>query len=78
MKEPETKWATRIVEVITIDRDIMSGQPTLSGTRMPISMILATLAEGKSCDEFSDDHDIPRDEVRRLLMALARQWSGKL
>ena len=40
---------------ITIDREIMSGAPVFTGTRVPVSALLANLEAGVSLDEFLDN-----------------------
>ena len=40
---------------ITIDREIMSGAPVFSGTRVPVSALLENLEAGVSLDEFLEN-----------------------
>ena len=41
--------------LITIDPDILGGQPVFAGTRVPIETIFDHLEAGVSMDEFLDD-----------------------
>jgi uncharacterized protein (DUF433 family) len=40
---------------ITVDREIMSGAPVFTGTRVPVSALLENLEAGVSLDEFLDN-----------------------
>lgn len=42
-------------ELITIDPDILGGQPVFKGTRVPIETLFDHLEAGVSLDEFFDD-----------------------
>ena len=51
---------------ITIDSNICSGKPTLTGTRISISQILATLGEGTSIRDFVNDFELDKVHLERL------------
>ena len=40
---------------ISIDREIMSGAPVFTGTRVPVSALLENLEAGVSLDEFLEN-----------------------
>lgn len=42
-------------ELISIDPDILGGQPVFEGTRVPIETLFDHLGAGVSLDEFLDD-----------------------
>lgn len=44
-----------IKHLITIDKDILGGQPVFSGTRVPVESLFDHLEAGVSLDEFLDD-----------------------
>jgi uncharacterized protein (DUF433 family) len=46
-----------IKDLITIDTDILGGQPVFKGTRVPIETLFDHLEAGVSLDEFLDDFD---------------------
>ena len=53
---------------ITIDRDIMSGTPVFTGTRVPVSALLENLEAGISIDEFLENFPtVSRDQAVRVL-----------
>ena len=41
--------------LITIDPDILGGQPVFAGTRVPVETLFDHLVAGVSLDEFLDD-----------------------
>lgn len=46
---------TTIKKYITIDKEILGGQPVFRGTRVPIETIFMHLEKGISLNEFLDD-----------------------
>jgi len=40
---------------ITVDREIMSGAPVFTGTRVPVAALLENLEAGVSLDEFLEN-----------------------
>ena len=51
----ERKKSMGIHELVTIDSEILSGQPVFSGTRVPIDSLFDHLEAGVSLDDFLDD-----------------------
>jgi uncharacterized protein (DUF433 family) len=45
----------RVKEYITIDREILSGNPVFKGTRLPVQTLFDHLEHGVSLTEFLDD-----------------------
>ena len=45
-----------VTELITRDREIMSGTPVFSGTRVPVQALVDYLSAGDSLDEFLDQY----------------------
>jgi uncharacterized protein (DUF433 family) len=55
-------------EVVSVDREIMSGAPVFRGTRVPIQTLLDHLESGVSLEVFLDDFPtVPRDLAVRFL-----------
>ena len=53
---------------ITIDREIMSGAPVFTGTRVPVAALLENLEAGVSLDEFLENFPtVTRDQAVRIL-----------
>jgi len=62
-----------IKELITTDKDILSGQPVFKGTRVPIESLFDHLEAGVSLDEFLYDFpSVSREQVIALLDAANR------
>ena len=53
---------TDLKKYITIDREIQSGQPVFSGTRVPIQTLFWHLEKGKTIREFLADFPSVTDE----------------
>jgi len=57
-----------IHEVITIDNEILSGQPVFTGTRVPVETLFDHLESGVTLDEFLTDFPgVSRDQAVALL-----------
>lgn len=55
-------------ELITIDEDILGGQPVFKGTRVPVESLFDHLEAGVSLDEFLDDFPtVSKEQVVALL-----------
>jgi uncharacterized protein (DUF433 family) len=53
---------------ITVDREVMSGTPVFTGTRVPVSALLENLEAGVSLDEFLENFPtVTRDQAVRVL-----------
>ena len=53
---------------ITVDREIMSGVPVFTGTRVPVSAMLENLEAGVSLDEFLENFPtVTREQAVRVL-----------
>lgn len=53
---------------ITVDREIMSGTPVFTGTRVPVSALLENLEAGVSLDEFLENFPtVTREQAVRVL-----------
>ncbi len=42
-------------DLITVDKEILSGQPVFKGTRVPVVSLFSHLEKGISLDDFLDD-----------------------
>ena len=63
-----------IKELITIDPEIMGGQPVFKGTRVPIETLFNHLEDGVSLDEFLDDFNtVSKDQAIAIM-----EITGKL
>lgn len=57
-----------IADRITVDPDVMVGKPVITGTRLPVELILAKLAANPDLDElFLDYPELTLDDVKAAL-----------
>lgn len=55
------------MERIVIDKDIRHGKPVIRGTRVPVDIILGSLAGGMSYKEVCQDYDITEDDIKAAM-----------
>ncbi len=58
---------------IQIDPDIHHGEPCIRGTRIPVAVILANLAEGLSIQALLQEYPALREEDIRAALAYAAE-----
>ena len=67
-----------IRELITIDKEILGGQPVFTGTRVPVETLFDHLEAGVSLDEFLDDFPgVTRKQAVDLLEAANKILTSK-
>jgi uncharacterized protein (DUF433 family) len=55
-------------EHITIDKDIHHGEPCIKGTRVPVAIIVGSIADGMSVEEILREYpQIKRESIRAAL-----------
>jgi uncharacterized protein (DUF433 family) len=52
---------------IIIDPKICHGKPVIRGTRMPVSLIVGSLAGGMGFEELEREYSLTRDQIRAAL-----------
>ncbi len=63
---------------ITTDPEIMSGQPCIVGTRIPVSLVLIRLKQGYSLQELHEHYPhVPVKTFQAVLDELAEQVTNK-
>ncbi|HEY9804775.1 MAG TPA: DUF433 domain-containing protein [Leptolyngbyaceae cyanobacterium] len=54
---------------ISFDRNLMGGQPCICGMRIPVSLIVNLLANGKPVEEILEEYpDLELDDIRQSLL----------
>ena len=48
---------------ITIDEKVMHGKPVIRGTRVPVEVILGSLASGMSYEEVEKEYGVRREDI---------------
>lgn len=67
-----------IRSIITIDNEILAGQPVFTGTRVPVETLFDHLEAGVSIDEFLDDFpSVSRQQAIELLEAANKILTSK-
>lgn len=67
-----------IQEIITIDNEVLGGQPVFTGTRVPVETLFDHLEAGVSLDEFLDDFPtVTKEQVIALLDAANKLLTSK-
>jgi uncharacterized protein (DUF433 family) len=62
-----------ISEIITVDEDILGGQPVFRGTRVPVESLFDHLEAGVPLDEFLDDFPTVSKEQAIALLDVANK-----
>ena len=52
---------------ITVDPDTHHGAPIIKGTRVPVSIVVGSLAGGMSKEEVSREYELTKEEVEAAL-----------
>jgi uncharacterized protein (DUF433 family) len=60
-------------ERIVVDPKICHGKPVIRGTRMPVALVVGSLAGGMSFEEVQREYDLSIDDIRAAL-----KFAGKL
>jgi uncharacterized protein (DUF433 family) len=48
---------------VTIDNEIQHGKPILTGTRIPIAIIIGSLAGGMSYEEVMEEYGVTQEQI---------------
>lgn len=61
---------------ITIDPDVQHGQPMIRGTRVPVAVVVGSLAGGMSFEEVQREYDVTVEDIRAALQFAADSIRG--
>lgn len=57
-----------ILNRITIDPEVLSGQPCIRGLRIPVPLILRLLANGRTFSHILEDYpELEEEDIRQVL-----------
>lgn len=56
-----------IAPMISVDPRVRSGKPVVTGTRVPVDLVLGKLAGGMTYEEVMREYDIGRDAILAVL-----------
>ena len=57
----------RVSNQVVIDSEIHHGRPVIRGTRLPVTIVVGSLAGGMSFAEVEREYDITADDIRDAL-----------
>jgi len=60
-------------ERIVVDPEIQHGKPVIRGTRVPVAIVVGSLAGGMSFEDVQREYGISMEDIRAAL-----QFAGKL
>jgi uncharacterized protein (DUF433 family) len=66
-----------IAKRISVNKNIRFGKPVITGTRIPVDLILGKLAGGMSYDEIISEYDIMREDILAVLDYAAQVLSSE-
>ena len=68
-------WLNRI----TVDLEVMGGQPCIRGLRIPVSLIIRLIASGKTVKEILEDYpELEEEDIKQALEYAAWVASEKV
>lgn len=67
------------LERITFDRKIMAGQACIRGMRIPVSLVVNLVANGKPIEEILEEYpDLEAEDIRQSLLYAAWLTQDKI
>tara|TARA_Y100000310_G_C20594798_1_gene769938 strand:+ start:50 stop:277 length:228 start_codon:yes stop_codon:yes gene_type:complete len=66
------------LKYITVDKEIISGQPVITGTRFPLAQLLSQLSSRETIPDIAEDFDIDASGLEHALLELAYFIENKL
>ena len=55
--------ATEIYPGVSVDPEVVHGKPVISGTRIPVSLVLGQLAVGVSYEELEREYGLSKEQA---------------
>ncbi len=62
---------------IAIDPAVRHGKPIIKGTRVPVELVLGSLAGSMEIDEITREYDLEREDVLAALAYAAQMIAGE-
>jgi len=66
-----------IAPKISVDEKVRFGKPVITGTRVPVELILGKLAGGMTYDQIMTEYEISREDILAALDYAAKILSGE-
>jgi|Deesub1362A_J573_1020465.scaffolds.fasta_scaffold06966_3 uncharacterized protein (DUF433 family) len=61
-----------MMDRIVVDKRILHGKPVVKGTRVPVDIVVGSLAGGMSFEEVQEEYGIQREDILACLAYAAR------
>ena len=74
---PLTGWHKMYEDRIVIDPAVRHGKPIIKGTRVPLEIIIGSLAGGMEIEEIVKEYDLQKEDVLAALAYAARIIAGE-
>ena len=52
---------------VTVEPNVAHGAPVIAGTRVPVSIVIGSLADGMSNEEVMREYQLSREDIRAAL-----------
>jgi len=62
---------------ISVDEKVRFGKPVITGTRVPVDLILGKLAGGMTYEEVMSEYEITREDILAVLDYAAKTLSSE-
>lgn len=62
---------------ISVDKNVRFGKPVITGTRVPVDLILGKLAGGMTYEEVTAEYEISREDILAALDYAAKTLSSE-
>ena len=62
---------------IVIDPAICHGKPVIRGTRLPVSLVIGSLAGGMTSEELRQEYDLTTEDIRAALKFVGGHADGE-
>jgi len=62
---------------ITVDPAIVHGKPAITGTRVPVTLVLGQLAAGETVESVCDNYDLTPEQVRAVIGYAAERLAAE-
>ena len=72
LQSATTSRGTNWQDIITTKPDIMGGKPVIKGTRVPVQVIVGSMAGGMTLEEVCKEYNIRPEQVRAALAFAAQ------
>lgn len=66
-----------IAHRISVNEKVKFGKPVITGSRVPVDLVLGKLAGGMTYEEVMGEYDITREDILAVLNYAAKTLSGE-